>query len=253
MSTLGSEMSGFRVRTPAGEFTSSGRTWLTGSTSWLPIAPLGSGRIPPPPFSVVNLDAVVDATSPRQMIRLMVHPGSPVRLESRAKPQTRSPGARSPEVDRRRSRTVGWNPESGPDHDGRGTTHPQTGPCRTQRLQRRDTCRVDRRRPYAGDPARPAPELPVARARRTATGAEPEASEHGNPMGCAPGRNRGAPLRAPRATAANVAGGSRTIPEDHLDTPHHGDDGEGGDSVRAGGVHPARRAAGSKMPGRPRG
>ena len=42
------------------------------------------------------------------MIRLMVRPGSPMCLELRAKPQSRSPGAGSPEVDRRRSRTVGW-------------------------------------------------------------------------------------------------------------------------------------------------
>ncbi len=55
------------------------------------------------------------------------------------------------------------------------------------------------------DPARPAPELPVARARRAATGAEPEASEHGHPMGCAAGRDRGAPLRALRTAAAGVA------------------------------------------------
>ena len=34
---------------------------------------------------------------------------------------------------------------------------------------------------------------------------DPEAPEHGYPMGCAPGRNRGAPLRDPRAAAAGVA------------------------------------------------
>ena len=137
--------------------------------------------------------------------------------------------------------------------DGRGTTHARASPRSTQRLHRRDTCRVDRRRPHTGDPARPAPELPVARARRTATGAGPEPPEHGYPMGCAPGRNRGAPLRAPRTAAAGVARGTRAFPEDHLDPAHDADHGQGGDRVRARGLHPSRGAAGSEMPRRSRG
>ncbi len=178
-----------------------------------------------------------------------IHVTTTNRVSFRIRSST-GPSAGSPTVDRRRRRTIGWSTprQRWTRHDTRArqpaahsattpTRYVPGGPTETSHGRSCTTC----------------PGTSGRSGEKYSNRCWTRGPEHGYPMGCTPGRNRGAPLRAPRAGAAGVARGTRAVPEGHLDTAHHADDGEGGDLVRASGVHPARRAAGSKMPGRPRG